>query len=280
MTIPMTTMTTAMGGIPMANEFVLRAALACFGLALIAGPVGCFIVWRRMAFFGHAVSHAALLGVAVGLALGINLMFGVIAIGMAVALMLVGLEARRILATDTLIGILGHASLAAGLVALSFMPNIRMDLMGYLFGDVLATSRGDVILIFATAILILGLMAWMWRPLLAITVSEDLARVEGIPTLRIRIVYMLMVASVIAVGMQVVGVLLIIALLIIPAAAARPLAQGPGVMALLATGISIVAGLSGLWFSFLTDAPAGPSIVLTASLIFALTFVGTAVRAR
>jgi len=262
------------------DDFVWRAALASLVVALVAGPVGCFIVWRRMAFFGHAVSHAALLGVAIGLALGINLMLGVVVTGMAVALLLVGLETRRILATDTLIGILGHASLAAGLVALAFMPNVRMDLMSYLFGDVLSVSRTHLLVMGAVTVVVLAAMALLWRPLLSLTVDQDLAQVEGVPTFRVRVAYMLVVALVIASGMQVVGVLLIISLLIIPAAAARPLARTPAAMAVIATLIALLSCGGGLAASFAFDAPAGPAIVLAASIIFVLSFLGTAVRAR
>lgn len=261
-------------------EFVWRAALAALAVALIAGPVGCFIVWRRMAFFGHAVSHAAVLGVAIGLALGINLMLGVVVTGLAVALLLVGLETRRILATDTLIGILGHASLAAGLVALAFMPDVRMDLMSYLFGDVLAVNRGHLAMMGVVTVVVLAVMAAIWRPLLSITVDHDLAHVEGVPTFAIRVAYMLIVALVIASGMQVVGALLIISLLIIPAAAARPLAQSPVAMAAIATGFAVAASAAGLAASFVFDAPAGPAIVLAASFIFVLSFLGTALFRR
>jgi len=257
------------------DEFFWRAAFAGLAIALVAGPVGCFIVWRRMAFFGHAVSHAALLGVAIGLALGVNLMLGVVATGLGIALLLVGLESRRILATDTLIGILGHASLAAGLVALAYMRQVRMDLMAYLFGDVLAVSRLQLVMMGAVTVIVLTLMALIWRPLLSLTVHHDLAHVEGVRTFQIRVAYMLIVALVIAAGMQVVGALLIISLLIIPAAAARPLSRTPAAMAGIATVIAIVSCAAGLVASFAFDAPTGPAIVLASSMIFALSFLGT-----
>ncbi len=256
------------------DEFIWRALLGGVGVAIIAGPVGCFIVWRRMAFFGHAVSHASLLGIAAGLALGTNVAFGIVAVGMALALTLVGLETKRLLATDTLIGILGHATLAGGLVALSFMPSVRMDLMGYLFGDVLAIGRGDVIAIWTLGIVVLAVLAFIWRPLLSLTVHEDLARVEGIPTLPIRIIYMLIVTLVIALGMQIVGILMIISLLIVPAAAARPISSDAISMAIGATLIGIASVLGGTALSFTWDTPTGPSIVLVASAIFAVTFLG------
>jgi zinc transport system permease protein len=233
-----------------------------------------------MAFFGHAVSHAAVLGVAVGLALGINLMLGVVAAGLGIALLLVGLETRRLLASDTLIGILGHAALAAGLVALAYMPAVRMDLMAYLFGDVLAVSRGHLIVMVSVSIAVLIAMGLLWRPLLSLTVHEDLARVEGARTLSVRIAYMLVVALVIASGMQVVGALLMISLLIIPAAAARPLARTPITMAAIATAFAAVASIAGLAASFAYDAPAGPAIVLAASFIFVLTFTITGALRR
>lgn len=262
------------------DEFVWRAILGGVGVAIIAGPVGCFIVWRRMAFFGHAVSHASLLGIAAGLALGTNITFGIVVTGMALALTLVGLESRRLLATDTLIGILGHATLAGGLVALSFMPAVRMDLMGYLFGDVLAIGRMDVLAIWTVGGLVLAVLSFIWRPLLSLTVHEDLARVEGTPTLMIRILYMLIVTLVIALGMQIVGILMIISLLIIPAAAARPLAASTASMAIGATLIGVLSVLGGTAASFTWDTPTGPSIVLVASLIFALTFLGARLFGR
>ncbi len=257
------------------DEFIWRALFACLAVALVAGPVGCFIVWRRMAFFGHAVSHAALLGIAIGLALGVNLMLGVVATGLGIALLLVGLETRRILATDTLIGILGHAALAAGLVTLAYLPQVRMDLMAYLFGDVLAISRTHLAVMGAVTLGVLAMMALIWRPLLSLTVHHDLAKVEGVRTFEVRVAYMLTVALVIASGMQIVGVLLIISLLIIPAAAARPLSANPLAMAVIATSIALLACAMGLAASFMFDAPAGPSIVLAASFIFVLSFLGT-----
>lgn len=257
------------------DEFIWRVLLGGLGVALVAGPVGCFIVWRRMAFFGHAVSHAALLGIAAGLALGINITLGIVVTGMAIALTLVGLESRRLLATDTLIGILGHATLAGGLVALSFMPSVRMDLTAYLFGDVLAISWTHVVMIWTLGAGVLITLGAIWRPLLSLTVHEDLARVEGTNTLLIRIIYMLIVTMVIALGMQIVGILMIISLLIVPAAAARPLSAGAVSMAIIATAIAAGSVLGGIALSFAFDTPTGPSIVLVASAAFAVSFLAT-----
>jgi zinc transport system permease protein len=252
------------------DAFLVRAALGGMGVAFIAGPLGCFLVWRRMAFFGAALSHSALLGVALGFLLGINLMVGILVFCLVLSLLLVGLERQRALPSDTLLGILSHAALALGIVVVTFMTHLRIDLMSYLFGDVLAVSAQDLILIYGLAIASVIALAVIWRPLLSATVSEELAAVEGVPVTRVRLAFALLIAATIAVGMKVVGMLLIISLLIIPAAAARRLARTPEQMALTAAllgGLSVIAGLAG---SVRFDTPSGPSIVVMAALIFGL----------
>jgi zinc transport system permease protein len=252
------------------DAFLVRAALGGMGVALIAGPLGCFLVWRRMAFFGAALSHSALLGVALGFLLGINLTVGILVFCLVLSLLLVGLERERALPSDTLLGILSHAALALGIVVVAFIPDLRIDLMGYLFGDVLAVSTEDLMLIYGLAIASMIALAVIWRALLSATVSEEIAAVEGVPVTRVRLVFVLLIAATIAVGMKVVGMLLIISLLIIPAAAARRVARTPEQMVLTAAligGLSVITGLAG---SLHFDTPSGPSIVVMATLIFAL----------
>jgi len=255
------------------DEFFVRALLGGIGIAVVAGPLGCVVVWRRMAYFGAALSHSALLGIALGLLVGVSPTIGVLVFCLNFAILLSLLERRKILASDTLLGILAHGSLALGLVTISLMEELRIDLMAYLFGDVLAIARQDLVLIYVLAILILGILATIWRPLLSATVHEDLAAVEGVPVERMRLVFVLMVACVIAIGMKVVGVLLIVSLLIIPAAAARRVARSPERMAITAAlfgGTSVIGGLSA---SLYWDMPAGPAIVVMATLLFALVSV-------
>lgn len=256
----------------MIEDFFVRAMLGGVGVVLATGPLGCFMVWRRMAYFGATLSHSALLGVVLGLALGVNLTLGIIAVCLAVAVALVALEQRRILASDTLMGILAHSTLAFGIVAIAFMPSVRLDLMGYLFGDVLAVSMDDLILIWGAVIAVgVGLMV-IWRPLLAATVHEELASVEGVPVIGVRILFMMMLALVIAVGMKIVGILLIVSLLLLPAAAARRLSATPEGMAAGAVVIGIASVIAGLAASLALDAPAGPAIVVVATAIFAVIY--------
>ncbi len=250
------------------DDFMLRAILAGIGVAIIAGPLGVFVVWRRMAYFGDTMAHSALLGVALGFLLGINLQLGVIAVAVVMALLLLTLQRQRQLASDTLLGILAHTSLSLGLVAIALQENVRVDLMGYLFGDILAVSSQDLAWIWVGGLLCLAILALIWRPLLAITVHEELARVEGVAVARTQLVFMLLIAVVIAVAMKIVGVLLITAMMIIPAATARKLSQTPEQMALIASIMGTLAVALGLFASWQWDSPAGPSVVVAAFVLF------------
>ena len=249
-------------------DFLLNALLAGLALALVAGPLGSFVVWRRMAYFGDTLSHAALLGVAVGLLLDVSPTLAVIAGCLLLAVLLVALQQRQTLASDTLLGILAPSTLSLGLVVLSFMDEVRIDLMSYLFGDLLAVGPADLAWILGGSALVLLLLVPLWRPLLAITVHEELARVEGLPVAGIRLALMLLIALVIAVAMKIVGVLLITSLLIIPAAAAQRHARSPEQMAAGASVLGVIAVCAGLSLSWFQDTPAGPSIVVSAAALF------------
>lgn len=254
-------------------DFLLYALLSGLGVALAAGPLGALVVWRRMAYFGDTLAHSALMGVTFGLLLGVNLNLAVAVGCLLLALMLVALQQNRLLATDTLLGILSHSTLALGLVTVSLFTDSRIDLLGYLFGDILSASAADVITIWAVSIVVTLLLLLLWRPLIAITVHEDLAQVEGVPVTAVRTALMLLMALVIAIAMKVVGVLLITALLIIPAAASRRLTHTPESMALVASGLGSLSVAGGLGASFLWDSPAGPSIVLCATTLFILSLL-------
>jgi zinc transport system permease protein len=252
----------------MLDDFFTRALLAGVGVALMAGPLGCFVVWRRMAYFGDTMAHSALLGVALALLLNLNATAGVFAVAVFVSVALILLQRRHALSSDALLGILSHGTLALGLVIVAFMTWLRVDLMGFLFGDILAVSKTDLALISGGAILVLAVLAAIWRPLLAGTVSSEIAEAEGMRPEHSRIVFMLLMALVIALAMKIVGVLLITSLLIIPAATARRHAATPEMMAVLATVLGIAAVISGLYGSLHFDTPSGPSIVVAALAIF------------
>lgn len=257
----------------MLDDFFVRAILGSVGVAAMAGPLGCFVVWRRMAYFGDTTAHAALLGIGLGITLGIDLTIGVAAVTISVALLLLAMERNTGLALDTLLGILAHSSLALGVIVIALSPSLRVDLTAYLFGDVLSVSVSDLAVIFSLAVVVLAVLAVIWRKLVAATMDEELAAAEGINPARYRIALVLLLAIVIAVAMKVVGVLLVTALLIIPAAAARRLSSSPEQMAIVSVCLAIGAAVGGLYLSLYFDTPSGPSIVIAAALIFSVSLL-------
>lgn len=247
--------------------WLLEALLAGWLLSLMSGPLGSFIVWRRMAYFGDTLAHSALLGVTLGLLMDVNLNLAIILCAVFIALILASLQKQHLIPNDTLLGLMAHTTLAGGLVALSLV-DIRIDINGYLFGDLLAVEREDLYMMAAGSAMVLMILSRIWRGLLAATVSEELAQVEGYPVAQLRLLFMLLLAVVIAGAMKLVGVLLITAMLIIPAATARPFVTRPTQMAFVATLISMIAVACGLSLSYYWDTPAGPSIVLTSAAMF------------
>jgi len=251
------------------DDFLIRALLGGIGVALLCGPLGCLVVWQRMAYFGAALSHAALLGVALGLFLHLNLQFAILLVSLAVSALLALMSRRRDLSSDTVLGILAHGALALGLVLLAALPGIRVDLAGYLFGDLLAINRADLAWIYAGGAAAMTVLLRIWRPLLSLIISRDLARVDGVAEPRIRALFFILLSVVVAVSMQVVGILLIVSLLIIPAATARHFAGSPEAMAALAALFGVAAVGGGLSLSLIADTPAGPSIVTVGAGMFA-----------
>lgn len=250
-------------------ELLLPALTAGLLVALIAGPMGCLVIWRRMAFFGDTLAHGALLGAAGGLVLGVAIYPAVVVFSLLLALLLVSLQQQRQIANDTLLAIVAHSTLALGIMAIS-LGGVQVDLFAFLFGDLLAVTWADVLWLAGGALLLMGLLWYFWRQLLSMTLNEDLAQVEGVQVNAVRILLMLMLALLIAGAIRTVGVLLITSLLIIPAAAARRLSRTPESMAILSSLLGCAAVVWGLVLSWHLDAPVGPSIVVAAAALFAL----------
>jgi zinc transport system permease protein len=253
----------------MLDDFLMRALIAGLLVALATGPLGCFVVWRRMAYFGDATSHAAILGVALALGFQVSIFAGTLVVALLMA-MVVSVLAGRGWAMDTTLGVLAHSALAFGLVAASFLTHVRVDLDAYLFGDILAVSRKDLAVIAAGSVAVLAVLVWRWSALLTATLSEDLAHAAGLSPARERMVLTIALAVVVAVALKIVGALLIAAMLIIPAATARNLSRSPEAMALWAIVLGGVSVWGGLQVSLRHDTPSGPSIVVVAASLFAL----------
>ena len=279
----MITMIIITGGMIMAEiwfaDFVLKALIAGLGIAVICGVMGCFVVWRKMAYFGDSLAHSALLGIAIGLAAGITMSVAVTMVCLTFAVLLFWLQHRGVLATDTLLGILSHGALSAGIVLLSLMK-IPVDLHGLLFGDILTVTPMDLTLIASGLVVILGVMVKFWSPLVLATVSEDLAKAEGVNTKFLQLLILILMTITVAVSVRMVGVLLITSMLIIPAATARPLTRSPEAMAITAIAIGIMAVISGMVVSIEANTPTGPSMVVMLAAFFALVMTTTGVMAK
>ncbi len=261
------------------DDFLWRAGLGAGLLAAACGPIGCFILWRRMAYVGESVAHMGLLGAALGLLIGVNALVGTTALAIAAALIMAR-AADRTIPAGTFVGIIGHMGLALGFIVLSLMETVRTDLLGYLFGDVLALSNSDLIAITAVGIAVLGATALIWKPLLRSAAGGPIAAAEGRASSLAQTGFLILTAVLVAFGLKVVGALLIVALLIIPPAAARPLAKTPEAMALWAAILGAVSAPLGLAASLTFDAPAGPCIVLAAGGLFALSMAYSVIAKR
>lgn len=255
----------------MFDDFFVRALVAGIGIALVAGPLGCFVVWRRLSYFGDTLAHSAMLGVSMAVFLEINIMASVFIVAVLISVLLLYLQKKGGLASDALLGLMSHSALAMGLVAIAFMTWVRIDLNGLLFGDILSVSKTDMTIVWIGGAVVMIVLTLIWRQLFAATVNEELARAEGMNPDWANLVFMILMALIIAISMKIVGVLLITALLIIPAATARRISSSPEQMAVLAAMFGVLAVFGGLFGSLRWDTPSGPSIVVMAMVLFVLT---------
>lgn len=249
------------------DPFVLRALAAGLVLAVTAAPLGCFVVWNRMAYFGETIAQAGLIGIAIGMGLKLDLTASVVATAIVTAGLLILLSRQRLLPLDSILGIVAHAALALGVVATAFVKGPNIDLVGYLFGDILAVSRTDLWWLAGAGAGVAIVLRRIWQPLLALSVHEELAAAEGVEREGTRAIFVILLAVMIAVAMKVIGILLIVAFLIMPAAAARVFARTPEQMAVMAALIACAGVMIGLWLSFTIDVPGGPAIVLVLATI-------------
>jgi len=254
-------------------DFLIYSLICGMTIALISGPLGSFVVWNRMAYFGDTLAHSALLGISLGVFLNLSPFWVVLVCCVGVALLMVSLESQKLLANDTILGILSHSSLALGLILAGLLSDRSIDLWAILFGDLLTVDRDDILSIALISTVVLIILWRFWQPLVLIALDENLAKAEGQPVFKLKLLLMSLVAVVVALAMKIVGVLLITSLLIIPAATSRRITSSPIQMAVVAAVIGALAVILGLTASFLLDTAAGPSIVLSASLLFATSYL-------
>ena len=257
----------------MFDDFIVRAFAAGIGLAFITGPLGCFIVWRRLSYFGDTIAHSALLGVVIAYALDFNLIIAVFVVSCLLALSLLFLQRRTNLPDDALLGLLAHSVLAIGLVLLGILSFIRIDLMGLLFGDILSVNVTDLLFVWIGGSIVLIVLILIWRPLFAGTVNLELAKAEGLNPDLANAIFTLLIASVIAISIKIVGILLITGLLIIPASASRNLSSTPIQMAIISSIIGVASVVLGIQTSMIWNTPTGPTILTITLGVFILTLL-------
>ena len=254
----------------MFDDFFTRALIAGIGIAIVTGPLGCLVIWRRLSYFGDTLAHSALLGVTLAYAFSFNISLSVFIISGTVALLLISLQKRTKLAGDSLLGLLAHSSLAIGLVLIGFLSSIRFDLMGLLFGDILAVTTQDILIIWFGGLIILGILFYIWKSIFAATVNYDLAAAEGMKPDLSNFIFTILLAGVIAISIKMIGALLITGLLLIPAATARSLSNNPFQMVILSILVGITSVITGLFGSLELNTASGPSIVVAALVLFIL----------
>ena len=264
----------------MFDDFFIRALIAGVGIAIVVGPLGCFVIWRRLSYFGDTLSHSALLGVTLAYSFSLNISLSVFIVSAVVALLLINLQKRTKLAGDSLLGLLAHSTLAIGLVLIGFLSYIRFDLMGLLFGDILAVTIEDIALVWVGGFVILGILYFIWKSLFSATVNYDLSAAEGMRPEVSNFIFTLLLAGVIALSIKMIGALLITGLLLIPAATARNISNSPNQMVFLATLVGIISVIAGLFTSLELNTSSGPTIIVVALILFIISLVPLEIKGQ
>ena len=264
----------------MFDDFFIRALIAGVGIAIVVGPLGCFVIWRRLSYFGDTLSHSALLGVTLAYSFSLNISLSVFIVSAVVALLLINLQKKTKLAGDSLLGLLAHSTLAIGLVLIGFLSYIRFDLMGLLFGDILAVTIEDIALVWVGGFVILGILYFIWKSLFSATVNYDLSAAEGMKPEVSNFIFTLLLAGVIALSIKMIGALLITGLLLIPAATARNISNTPNQMVFLATLVGIISVIAGLFTSLELNTSSGPTIIVVALILFIISLVPLEIKGQ
>jgi zinc transport system permease protein len=260
------------------DDFLLRALFAGLIMVVIAAPMGCLMVWQRLAFLSDTLGHAAVMGVGLGLMLQIEPLYGVLAVALVIVFSLSRVSHFNNALSETTLAIISHTGLAGGIILVGLLPAPTVNLEAILFGDLLATTRGDLLNLLLTTIVLLVLLLRYWRAFVAVSVSREIAQAEGIEVRRVQALMYVMIALLVAVMMKVMGVLLIAAMLVIPTSSARLFSRSPEQMVLISGLYGLAALGGGLTGSFQFDWQTGPAIVISATLLLLLTLAYARLR--
>ena len=255
----------------MIDEFIINAIFCGIGIALISGLMGCFVVWKKMAYFGDSLGHSAVFGVGIGILLGANQDLAIIFTVISFAILFTYLQNKDFFSSDVILGILAHGALSIGIILLSISNNANFNLHALLFGDILAASEKQIYIIFVAAALIYCLIGYNWQALILNTISRDLAKSQNISNFKMDLLLTTIMALVVAISIKIIGALLITSMLIIPPSSAKRLVNNPKSMAVISTLIALLAVICGIALSYYFDIPSGPAIIMISFIIFILT---------
>ena len=255
------------------DDFLVRSVIAGVLMVSTAAPIGCLMVWQRLAFLSDTLGHAAVMGVGLGLLLQLPPMFGVLGVVLLIVVSLSQVTSFNNALSETTLAIISHTGLAAGLILIGLLPANTVSLEAILFGDLLAVTINDLVMILVTTLVLGGLLLLHWRSFVAVSVSREIAQAEGIEVRKVQLLMFLMIALLVAVMMKVMGVLLIAAMLVIPTSSARMLSSSPERMVLFSALFGFAALSGGIFSSFQFDWQTGPAIVLSATALLLVTLL-------
>lgn len=251
--------------------FIIKAFIGGLGISILTSIVGCFVLWKKMAYLGDSLSHSVLLGITLSVIFNIDILLGSFIFAIIFAFILFSFMDKFDI--STILGIIAHSGIAVSVLILSFIKNIRVDLMGYLFGDILTITRTEIYLIFSLIILVSIWLSFNWKKFILTAISNDLAKSEGINTRLLDLQMILLMSLIIVASVKIVGVLLVTAMLLIPAACARNFANTPVQMIFIAIIFGSIFVCLGLFSSLKADTPSGPAIIVIGLLSFLISFI-------
>ena len=250
------------------DNFILLAIISGIGIAFITGLLGCFVVWKKMAYFGESLGHSAVLGIGIGLLLGIGDNIAVLLVIITFSLIVTYLQNKEAFSNDLILAVLAHGLLSIGIILISINPDPNFNLHSFLFGDILTVSLNEIFLIFLSAIFIYLIILTNWKALLITIISKDLAKSQNINNFKIELLFTFTMALAVAISIKIIGALLITSMLIIPSSCAKQLVNNPKNMVIISIIISILSILIGILCSYYFDIPSGPAIILTSFSAF------------
>ncbi|OWZ24980.1 metal ABC transporter permease [Wolbachia endosymbiont of Wuchereria bancrofti] len=246
------------------QDFFINSLIAIVIISLVTGALGSFMIWQRLSYLGDSLSHSSLLGIALALIFKISPSISIMLIAIVFAILL-SLNFNRLYSVDTILNIVTNVVLSSSLILMSFLPSSNSSIISSLFGNILTLEQSDIVLISLTSIVVVLILIFRWRYWLIISINQDLAIVEKVNVNLVRLEFLITLAIFIAASAQLIGILLIAAFLLIPAASSRLISKTPMQMIIVATVFSLISGISGLILSASFDLLTGPAIILTAT---------------